>query len=178
MEKKDEKVMIELIPTEHISGRIFLIRNCKVMLDSDLAKLYGVETKALNQAVSRNIDRFPKDFMFKLAQYEYDFLRSQFVTLRRHGKHSKYLPRVFTEQGVAMLSSVLRSKQAIQVNIQIIRTFIHLREMLMGYKELEDRIEKMESKYSRQFSQVFDAIKQLLIQEDESQKEIGFKSRK
>jgi len=178
MNKNNDKIAIDLIPSEHIAGHIFLIRQVKVILDSDLAQLYGIETKVLNQAVSRNINRFPEDFMFQLAQYEYDFLRSQFVTLEGRGKYSKYLPRVFTEQGIAMLSSVLKSKQAIQVNIQIMRTFIRLREMLMGYKELKEKIEKMESKYSRQFSQVFDAIKQLLIQEDESQKEIGFRPKR
>lgn len=179
MSKNDnKKEVVELIPTEHIRGRIFLIRGMKVILDYDLAKLYGVETKVLNQTVTRNIERFPNDFMFRLDKKEEEPLRSQIVTIKGRGQHTKYLPRVFTEQGVAMLSGVLKSKRAVQVNIQIMRAFIQLREMLMNYKELKEKIEKMEGKYDKQFRAVFDAIKQLIIQEEQPRKEIGFREKK
>lgn len=115
------------------------------MLDKDLARLYGVETKVLNQSVTRNIERFPNDFMFKLTWDEVKRLRSQNVTLKR-GEHTKYTPRAFTEQGIAMLSSVLNSERAIQVNIQIMRTFTRLRQMMMSHVELKNKIEKMEKK--------------------------------
>lgn len=125
-----------IIPDDVLIHKIHVIREQKVMLDSDLAALYGVETKVLNQAVKRNIVRFPEDFMFELTQQEYESLRSQFVTLNKRGTHSKYLPNVFTEQGVAMLSSVLRSPQAIQVNIQIMRIFTRIRQMVMDNAEI------------------------------------------
>ncbi len=124
------------------------------MLDRDLAELYEVETKALNQAVKRNITRFPDDFMFQLSQEEFEILRSQIVT-SSWGGH-RYLPFVFTEQGVAMLSSVLNSERAVQVNIQIIRTFVQLREMLSTHKDLKRKIETMEKKYDHQFNPVRD----------------------
>ncbi len=144
------------------------------MLDKDLAQLYGVETKALNRAVKRNLDRFPDDFMFQLSKEEYDeLLRYQFGTLKR-GQHSKYLPFAFTENGVAMLSSVLNSDRAIKVNIQIMRTFTRLREMLMTHKDLKDKIEAMEKKYDYQFKIVFDAIKELLEPPVKAKKKIGF----
>jgi phage regulator Rha-like protein len=145
----------------------------KVMLDRDLAELYGVETKVLKQAVRRNIDRFPSDFMFEITKKENESLRSQNVTLKR-GQHSKYLPMAFTEQGVAMLSSVLRSKRAIQVNIQIMRAFTQLRKMLSTHEELKRKIESMEKKYDEQFQIVFEAIKQLLSDEDKPRKKIGY----
>ena len=173
----NKKLVVELIPTERIVSRIFLIRGAKVLLDQDLAKLYDVETRVLNQAVTRNIERFPEDFMFQLAQYEFDSLRSQIVTLKGRGKHPKYLPRVFTEQGVAMLSSVLKSRRAIQVNIQIVRTFIQLREMLMMHKDLKEKIEAMEKRYDKQFKAVFDTIKQLVIQDEQPRREIGFRDK-
>ncbi|MEI7512425.1 MAG: ORF6N domain-containing protein [Candidatus Uhrbacteria bacterium] len=122
---------LTLIPLERIENRIFIIRGKKVMLDRDIAELYGVETKVLNQAVKRNIERFPEDFMFELSLNEAESLRSQFVTSNIGRGGARYLPVVFTEQGVAMLSSVLKSKRAIQVNIQIIRTFTKLREMVL-----------------------------------------------
>lgn len=125
-----------IIPDDILINKIHVIRDQKVMLDSDLAELYGVETKVLNQAVRRNIVRFTSDFMFELTQQEYESLRSQIVTLNKRGAHSKYLPNVFTEQGVAMLSSVLRSPQAIQVNIQIMRIFTRIRQMLMDNAEI------------------------------------------
>ena len=165
-----------LIPTERIASRIFLIRGVKVMLDNDLAKLYGVETKQLTRQVRRNIDRFPEDFMFQITKGEFENLRHQFGTSSWGGR--RYLPYVFTEQGVAMLSSVLNSKRAVQVNIQIMRTFTRLREMLMSHKNLKEKIEKIEAKYDKQFKAVFEAIKQLIVQKEKPREEIGFKPRK
>jgi len=165
--------MTELVPIERIAGKIYLIRSIKVMLDRDLAELYGVETKVLKQAVRRNIDRFPTDFMFELTKKENQSLRSQNVTLKR-GQHSKYLPFAFTEQGVAMLSSVLKSERAIHVNIQIMRAFTQLRKMLSTHEDLKRKIESMEKKYDEQFQIVFEAIKQLLSEEDKPKKKIGF----
>ena len=167
--------MSNIVSQEIIETRIIFVRGKKVMLDKDLAQLYGVETKALKRAVKRNVDRFPDDFMFQLNKEEYDeLLRYQFGTLKR-GQHSKYLPYAFTENGVAMLSSVLNSERAIKVNIQIMRTFTRLREMLMTHKDLKEKIEAMEKKYDYQFKIVFDAIKQLLEPPEKSQKKkIGF----
>jgi phage regulator Rha-like protein len=158
------------------------------MLDSDLAELYGVETKVLNQAVKRNIERFPEDFMFRLNTKEAealrchfgtlkegDSLRSQNVTLKTgRGQHRKYLPHAFTEQGVAMLSSVLRSERAVQVNIAIMRAFVKLRELLAGHKELARKLEEMEQKYDAQFKIVFDAIRELMKPPSGPQRRIGF----
>jgi len=175
-----------LLPVERIETKIYLIRGKKVMFDRDLAELYGAETKNLNKAVKRNRDRFPEDFMFKLNPQEvaiwesnlrYQFgtssSRFQFGTLNR-GQNIKYPPMVFTEQGVAMLSSVLNSKRAIQVNIQIMRTFTKLREMLASNKELREKIEKLERKYDQQFRVVFEAIKKLLATDEKPKKDWGF----
>ena len=142
------------------------------MLDRDLAALYGVETKALKQAVRRNNKRFPVDFMFSLSNQEVKNLRSQIVTSSWGG--SRYLPMAFTEQGVAMLSSVLNSERAIQVNIHIMRAFTKLRKMLVGYEELQKKIEAMESQYDEQFRIVFVAIKELLHEDDQKTRKIGF----
>jgi len=158
---------------ERIISKISVVRGKKVMLDSDLANLYEVPTKVLNQSVKRNIRRFPKDFMFRITKNEYAILRSQFVTLKQ-GRHRKYLPYVFTEQGVAMLSSVLNSERAIEVNIAIMKTFVKLREMLSTHEELKEKIEQMESRYDYQFKVVFDAIKQLLEPEEKPKRRIGF----
>ena len=145
------------------------------MLDRHLAALYGVETKVLNQAVKRNKERFPGDFMFQLTKEETGLLRSQIVTLKKgRGQHHKYMPNVFTEPGVAMLSSVLNSKKAVQVNIQIIRTFIKLRELLLTNDELRRKIESIEKKYNQQFKAVFEVIKQLLMSPEKPKKKIGF----
>ena len=163
-----------VIPQEVIENKILLIRSKKVMLDKDLAVLYGVQTRTLNQAVKRNVQRFPEDFMFQLTKEEAEkLLRSQFVTLKR-GRHYKYLPYAFTENGVAMLSSILNSEGAIEVNIQIMRTFTRLREMLLSHKDLQRKIEEMEKKYDYQFKVVFDAIKQLLEPSEKPKKRIGF----
>ena len=146
-----------LIPTERIEKAIYLIRGEKVMLDRDLAGLYGVATKALKQAVRRNRDRFPEDFMFVLNPAEFQDWRSQFVTSKADRKGLRYAPFAFTEHGILMLSSVLNSERAIQVNIEIMRAFVKLRQMLASDAELSRRLDELESKYDRQFKVVFDA---------------------
>jgi len=164
----------KLVPEEIIEGKIFLIRGKKVMLDRDLADLYEVSTKALNQAVKRNIERFPDMFMFKLNKDEKNELVT-FCDRFKLLKHSSSLPYAFTEQGVAMLSSVLKSQRAIQVNIQIMITFTRLREIILSHKDLQREIENMEKKYDHQFKVVFEAIKQLLTPpEVKPKKQIGF----
>lgn len=157
-----KKSKTSLIPQETIEGKILLIRNKKIILDRELSLLYGVETKQLTRQVRRNIDRLPDDFMFQLTREEYnELLRCQIGTLKR-GQHSKYLPYAFTEHGILMLSSVLNSKKAIQVNIQIMRTFTKLREMLTTHKDLQKKIVAMEGKYDKQFKVVFDLKNKLL----------------
>lgn len=159
----------------YIESHIVYIRKHKVMLDSTLAQLYGVETKVLIQAVKRNIDRFPDDFMFQLAAEEFENLRSQIVTSSGAHGGRRYFPYVFTEQGVAMLSSVLNSKQAIQVNIEIMRAFVNLRKTIDSYKELKIKINKLEKKYDKNFKFVFEAIHQLMQPPDAGVKKIiGF----
>ena len=150
--------MKNLIPQEIIENKIFLIREKKVMLDMDLAKLYGVETRTLNQAVKRNLYRFPAEFMFQLSKDEFENLKSHFVISSWGGIRKS--PYVFTEYGVAMLSSVLNSEKAIQVNIQIIKTFVRLREIIISNKELRQKIEGMEKKNEQRFKELY-----LLIQE-------------
>jgi phage regulator Rha-like protein len=150
-----------------------MIRGHKVLLDSDLAELYGVEVKQLKRQVRRNINRFPEDFMFQLQKEEYESLRGHFGTLKR-GEHAKYLPYAFTEQGVAMLSSVLNSDRAIEVNIQIMRAFVKLREMLSTNKDLARKLADMEKKYDAQFKVVFDAIRQLMSPTAPKKGKIGF----
>ncbi len=166
--------METLIPTEVIEQKILFIRDQKVMLDADLAQLYQVEVKHLKRQVKRNIDRFPEDFMFELTQEEYRFLRRQIGALKR-GEHSKYPPYAFTEQGVAMLSSVLGSKQAVQVNIMIMRTFVKLREMIATHKDLVQKLDQLEQKYDEQFRVVFEAIRQLMAPPENTSRKIGFK---
>ena len=164
-----------LIPAERIERNILLIRGENVMLDSALAELYGVETKVLNQAVKRNIARFPRDFMFQLSQDEFGDLKSQFVTSSWGGRRTP--PFAFTEQGVAMLSSVLHSERAVQVNVEIMRTFVRLRRMLTGHEELGRKLAAMESKYDQQFKVVFDAIRQLMAPPPADRKStIGFRT--
>jgi ORF6N domain-containing protein len=166
----------DLIPTEKIEKSIYLIRGEKVMLDRDLAALYGVGTHVLKQAVRRNRDRFPEDFMFVLNPIEFSNWRSQFVISKADRTGLRHPPMAFTEQGVAMLSSVLRSKRAINVNIEIMRAFVKLRQMLMSNAELARRLDKLESKYDRQFKVVFDAIRELMAAPIRDNKEIGFRS--
>ena len=148
-----------------IEPRILLLRGQRVMLDADLARLYEVEVKALNQAVRRNSARFPADFMFRLTWEEAERSRSQIVTLKGaggRGRNIKYPPCAFTEQGVAMLSSVLKSERAVQVNVEIMRAFVRLRELVAHNRELARRLDDLESKYDRQFKVVFDAIRELM----------------
>ena len=148
---------------EVIKSKIIEIRGCKVMLDFDLALLYNVETRVLKQAVRRNHNRFPEDFMFELTKIELNSLRSQIVTLKNNGRgqHSKYLPFAFTEQGIAMLSSVLNSEKAIEVNISIIRAFVTMRQFTLTYSELKTRIEAIES----QFPDIYKALNYLVDKE-------------
>ena len=166
-----------LIPVEKIERAIYLIRGEKVMLDRDLASLYGVATKVLKQAVKRNIDRFPSDFMFVLDSTEFQNWRSQFVTSKADRQGLRYAPYAFTEHGILMLSSILNSDRAIQVNIAIMRVFVKLREMLASNAELATRLDELESKYDSQFRVVFDAIRQLMSAPLRDHKEIGFVSR-
>jgi len=153
---------VTLVPDERVIEKIFLMRGRKVMIDRDLAQLYGVPTKVFNQAVKRNNRRFPEDFMFQLTKEELDSLRSQFVTLEGRGKYSKYLSYAFTEQGVAMLSGVLNSERAIHVNIQIMRNFVKLRELLATNEQLARKLRDMEKRYDSQFQQVFRVITKLM----------------
>ncbi len=173
-----------------VERHILLVRGEKVMLDSDLATLYEIETRVLTQAVKRNLERFPDDFMFQLNKEEFTLLRSQtaakneapsalrsqIVTLKEgRGKHRKYLPYVFTEQGVAMLSSVLRSQRAVRVNVEIMRTFVRLRQMLSSNKELMQQLNNLEQKCDKKFKIVFDTIHQLMLPPDNKKKRpIGF----
>ena len=185
-----------LIPTSRIERKIFLLRGEKVMLDRDLAELYGVETKVLNQAVKRNLERFPDDFMFQVSkEAAAQILRSQIVTLKdetsgkrskktgilrsqsvtlRHGEHMKYRPYAFTEQGVAMLSGVLNSPRAIQTNLAIMRTFVQLRQLLATHADLSRKLAAIEGKYDQQFRVVFDAIRELMSEKKSPKREIGF----
>lgn len=175
---KAKKHIETLIPDEAVISKIYLIRGQKVMLDKDLAEMYGVETKVLNQAVRRNADRFPEDFMFTLTNEEWFSLRSQFVTLESgRGRYSKYKPYLFTEQGVAMLSSVLNSAVAIKVNIQIIRIFTRMREMLMTNKDILLKLEKLENDVTENkedIAVIFKALKQLLNPPQPKRRKIGF----
>lgn len=173
MATKKETSPGSLMPMERITQSILLIRGHKVMLDADLATLYEVETRVLTQAVKRNIDRFPEDFMFQLTKQEFDHLRSHLVTSNRGGR--RYPPYAFTEQGVAMLSSVLRSPRAVQVNIEIMRAFVQLRQMLSGHADLARKLASLEKKYDAQFRVVFDAIRELMTPpEPKKKRPIGF----
>lgn len=166
---------VELVPVERIEGAILVVRGHRVLLDQHLATLYEVEVRALNQAVKRNLERFPEDFMFQLTQEEADFLRSQTVTLKTgRGQHRKYRPYAFTEQGVAMLSSVLKSPRAVQVNIEIMRAFVRLRQMLMANTDLARKLANLERKYDAQFKAVFDAIRDLMAPPSMARRRIGF----
>jgi len=174
MIKKKRFIETGLIPQETIESKIFLIRGKKVMLDKDLAELYDVETKQLTRQVRRNIDRFPNDFMFLLTKKEVTNLRCQFGASSWGGR--RYVPYVFTEQGVAMLSSVLNSKRAVKVSIQIMRVFVSLRRIVFTHESLRRKIEAMEKKYDGQFQIVFKAIKKLMESPSEKPKRrIGFR---
>lgn len=176
MKSKEKPKLIVIIPDERIIGKIYYLRGKKVMFDRDLAVLYNVETRDLNKAVKRNIDRFPDDFMFQLSKDEFKILMFHFGTSKKGRGGTRKLPFVFTEQGVAMLSSVLKSKRAIQVNIQIIRTFTKLREILLTHKELREKIEKMEKENKSNFNAIFKIINKLIMTDpkDKELKIIGF----
>ena len=164
-----------VVPVARIQKSIFLIRGQKVLLDMDLAEFYGVETRSLIQALKRNIERFPSDFVFQLDQDEFDSLRSQIVISKGKGGR-RYLPYAFTEQGVAMLSSVLRSKRAIQVNVAIMRTFVKLREILLTHKELAHQLVDLERRledHDEQIQTIFEAIRQLMTPSAKPRKKIG-----
>ncbi|MBI1805266.1 MAG: ORF6N domain-containing protein [Ignavibacteria bacterium] len=176
--------MKRLIPAEVIEKKIFFLRGQKVMLDRDLAELYGVLTRNLNKAVQRNLDRFPEDFMFQLSAEEFENLMFHFGTssgAKRHGAigaqwgGTRKLPYAFTDQGVAMLSSVLRSKRAGQVNIEIMRAFVKLRELLATNKDLARKLDGLEKKYDSQFRIVFEAIRKLMLPPEKPKRQIGFK---
>lgn len=177
--------MSELLPVERVESKIFFIRGQKVMLDKDLAELYGSETKYLKRQVKRNYKRFPDDFMFQLTRKEYNSLRCQIGTLEK-GKHTKYLPYAFTEQGVAMLSSVLNSERAIQVNIAIMRAFVKLRRLLSANKKFSSKLLALERKIESHDGQIekhdmgiqaiFDAIRKLMLLPEKPTKKIGFLS--
>ena len=162
-----------LIPLERIERAILLIRGEKVMLDSDLAELYGVDTKRLNEQVRRNLNRFPRDFMFRLTPAEYENLRSQIATSSSHGGR-RYLPYAFTEHGALMLANVLNSERAAQTSVQVVRAFVRLRQMLASNAELSRKLEALEKKYDSQFKVVFDAIRGLMSSSETRRREIGF----
>ncbi len=174
-----------IVSDDRIANKIYIIREQKIMLDRDLAELYGVKTKVFNQSVKRNISRFPEDFMFELTQEENDSLRSQFVTLKR-GQHSKYHPFAFTEQGVAMLSSVLNSERAIKVNIQIIRIFTRMKKIFMDNTDLRLEIEKIKNKlnnHGKNIELVFEYLDELIDKNDTStssvtRKEVGYMAKR
>jgi ORF6N domain len=166
--------MNRVIKIENIASQVLFIRGEKVLLDFHLAELYEVETRALKQQIRRNIERFPEDFMFQLSKSEWKELITNCDNLGSI-KFSPSLPFAFTEQGIAMLSSVLRSKKAVEVNIAIMRTFVQLRKLMDTNKELATKIEALEKKYDEQFQIVFNAIKKLIHQENEPRKQIGYK---
>ena len=174
--KSDKILTTQLVSLQDIERRIFVIQGHRVMLDIHLAQLYEVETKMLNRAVKRNWDRFPEGFAFRLTPEEYENLRFHFGTSSLWGGR-RYLPCAFTEQGVAMLSSVLRSKRAVRVNIEIMRAFVRLRQWLLTHEELSKKLTALEEKYDSQFKVVFDAIRKLMTpppQEEKSKRRIGF----
>jgi hypothetical protein len=164
---------VALVPAERIERSILLIRGHKVILDTDLAALYGVETGQLVRAVKRNLSRFPHDFMFQLSKDEFENLRCHFGTSSQWGGR-RYPPYAFTEQGVAMLSSILKSRRAVQVNIEIMRTFVRLRRILASNADLARKLDELENKYDAQFRVVFEAIRQLMASPEPKKRPIGF----
>ena len=166
---------IATLSDSKIARRILSVRGLRVMLDRDLAILYGVSTKQLNQQVLRNRDRFPSDFMFQLTPEESESLRLQFATSNRQWGGRRYLPYAFTEQGVAMLSGVLHSRRAVHVNVEIMRTFVKLRQILSSHAELARKLEELERRYDSQFRAVFDAIRELMAPESPESQPVGFR---
>ena len=169
---EERKEIQTLLPTKRIEHAILVLRGEKVILDEDIAALYGVETKTLIRAMKRNLDRFPLDFMFQLTEQEVEILRYQIGNSRWGGR--RYLPYAFTEQGVAMLSSVLRSEQSVRVNIEIMRAFVRLRQVMTTRTDLARRLHELEHKYDGQFKVVFDALRQLMAQPGTANRRIGF----
>jgi len=167
--------MKAIVPKEVIELKILLINGQKVLLDHDLAALYGVTTKRLNEQVRRNARRFPADFMYQLSREEFESLKSHFASSSSWGGRRK-LPYAFTELGIAMLSSVLNSERAIEVNIQIMRTFVKLREVMASHKDLAEKLEQLEKKYDGQFRIVFEAVRQLIADEKKPKRKIGYVS--
>jgi len=161
---------------DHVENAIRTIRGEKIILDADLAELYGVETKVLVQAVKRNLGRFPTDFMFQLTQEEFGFLRSQFVTSKGRGGR-RYSPYAFTEHGVIMAASVLNSERAVEASVQIVRTFVKLRQIVLANADLVRKLNELEEKYDGQFNLVFEAIRQLMMPPLTKPKQIGFRSK-
>ncbi len=169
------KKHLPILKEENIVNHIYFIRGEKLMIDVDLASLYGVETRVLKQAVKRNIKRFPEDFMFQLTDKEINWVVSQNV-IPSKSYFGGAKPFVFTEQGIAMLSGILNSDRAIQVNIAIMRTFVQIRRLMQSHKDLADRIEKLEQKYDEEFKLIFNAIKQLIQKEAEPTRRIGYRT--
>jgi hypothetical protein len=163
-----------LIPVERIERTIYVIRGEKVIIDADLAALYGVETRVLIQAIKRNARRFPKDFVFRLSTVEFESLRSQIVISKGKGGR-RSLPYAFTEHGVVMAANVLNNDRAVRTSVEIVRAFVRLRQMLASHAELSRRLDELESKYDRQFKVVFDAIRQLMLPIEKNRKRIGFR---
>lgn len=178
MKRSEKKKFIHkrfIATFELLEKKIFILRGKKIMIDTDLAALYGVQVKILNQSVKRNSERFPEDFMFQLSSEEFNWWKSQFVTSKSVLQGKRKAPFVFTEQGIAMLSSVLKSKRAISVNVQIMRTFIRLREYMRDNADIRRKLELLEKKYDEHFQIVFDAIKKILqYDENEKKRTIGF----
>ena len=181
---QEKPVSLEIVATPSIERRIFVVRERQVMFDEDLADLYGVETKRLIQQVKRNLKRFPEDFMFQLSKVEADALRSQFATSNDGRGGRRYAPYVFTEQGVAMLSGVLRSDRAIAVNIEIMRAFVELRRVAGSFEALQERLEQMEldigarlSEHDEQLHQIFEALRQLIAPPPHEKRPVGFRIR-
>jgi len=171
MEWKLKRMTDNYLPVEIVANKIYILRGKKIMLSLDLAKLYGVEVRVLVQAVKRNIERFPEDFMFQLNKEEWKFLKSHFVILEKgKGKYPKYLPYAFTEQGVAMLSSVLKSKKAIKVNIAIMRAFVKVREYLSTHREVLKKLEE----HDKKIRTIFEFIDRFLVYKDKKKRRIGF----
>jgi len=164
----------DIIPVERIERKIYFIRRQKVMIDRDLAELYGVETRVLNQAVRRNIKRFPEDFMFHFSKEETEIWKSQIVMSNKERMGLRRRPYAFTQEGIAMLSGVLNSEIAIQVNIEIMRTFVKLRQMLASNTHLARRLKALEKKYDEQFAVVFEAIRALMVPPEKKKRKIGF----
>ena len=174
-----KKGVTSIIPDEVVMNKIYMIRNQKVMLDSDLSELYGVETKVLKQAVRRNITRFPEDFMFEMSKEEHDTLRSQIVTSNEGRGGTRYMPFCFTEQGVTMLSCVLNSERAIHVNIQIIRIYTRIREMLLAHKDVFLRVEQVEKQMIKQDEKIellFTYLSRFIEKEDKPRRPIGYRT--